>query len=211
MELMQRESSPTPASDKVFGTRELAEMILTELPLADLLSAMRVCTDFYDAIKTTKAIIRNKCWLSSSLVQIHPDLIDEDTNEVLADTKLPMSEPPAPFQRGFLSFRTTTTNRDGNSLMEMFGLPKVLDGKLQLCYASSAHIYSLDTIIRTYPDSSDELWRLLAITDMSGGTDVTMQADKFSDCRTVHLDKDKTLWDLYEVLHNALADHKRGD
>lgn len=54
----------TPAADRTFGTVELVEAIFAEVPLEDLLIAMRTCKSFCVIIKTSKAVMKDKFWLS---------------------------------------------------------------------------------------------------------------------------------------------------
>lgn len=53
----------TPAADQVLSTVELAEMILGELSLQDLLIAMRACKTFCEIAKTSKAVMQGRVWL----------------------------------------------------------------------------------------------------------------------------------------------------
>ncbi|KAF2166791.1 hypothetical protein M409DRAFT_54575 [Zasmidium cellare ATCC 36951] len=56
----QQINEPSPA-EKVFATVELAEMILSLLPLEDTLSMHRVCRASHDVIETSKAVQKYLC------------------------------------------------------------------------------------------------------------------------------------------------------
>ncbi|KAK4496345.1 hypothetical protein PRZ48_012325 [Zasmidium cellare] len=58
----QQHTSPSPA-EKVFETVELAEMILSLLPLEDNLSMVRVCRATHDIISSSKPVQQNLCVL----------------------------------------------------------------------------------------------------------------------------------------------------
>ncbi|KAK5114990.1 hypothetical protein LTR85_010028 [Meristemomyces frigidus] len=66
------------AANAVFDTKELLEMVLLELSMADILHLQRTCTTWHDVIKT-RASLQRKLYLAANLLPQDNQVTDADS------------------------------------------------------------------------------------------------------------------------------------